>query len=147
MASFYERRVLPHIINLAMDTTVLKDERTRCPRPAPREQTLDGRQPECGGLARAGVRASKEIDPAEDDRNGLGLNRGRRLVAETREGGTRRGAQAQLRKHGESFVPGRDFPMARAGWCGRAAAVTAVDVIEARGFARIVSELAGYKGD
>jgi ubiquinone/menaquinone biosynthesis C-methylase UbiE len=30
MASFYERRVLPHIINLAMNTTVLKEERTRC---------------------------------------------------------------------------------------------------------------------
>jgi len=30
MASFYERRVLPHIINLAMDTKVLKEERTRC---------------------------------------------------------------------------------------------------------------------
>ena len=30
MASFYERRVLPHIINLAMNTKVLKEERTRC---------------------------------------------------------------------------------------------------------------------
>src|SRR5438128_11180097 len=30
MASFYERRVLPHIINVAMNTTALKEERTRC---------------------------------------------------------------------------------------------------------------------
>src|SRR5437870_12857509 len=28
--SFYERRILPHIINLAMNTKVLKEERTRC---------------------------------------------------------------------------------------------------------------------
>src|SRR4029078_1172699 len=27
---FYERRILPHIINLAMNTKVLKEERTRC---------------------------------------------------------------------------------------------------------------------
>jgi ubiquinone/menaquinone biosynthesis C-methylase UbiE len=27
---FYERRILPHIIDLAMDTEVLKEERTRC---------------------------------------------------------------------------------------------------------------------
>ena len=30
MASFYERRVLPHIINLAMNTKALQEERTRC---------------------------------------------------------------------------------------------------------------------
>jgi ubiquinone/menaquinone biosynthesis C-methylase UbiE len=28
--SFYERRILPHIINLAMNTKALKEERTRC---------------------------------------------------------------------------------------------------------------------
>jgi len=27
---FYERRILPHVINLAMDTKVLMEERTRC---------------------------------------------------------------------------------------------------------------------
>jgi ubiquinone/menaquinone biosynthesis C-methylase UbiE len=27
---FYERRILPHIVNVAMDTPVLKEERTRC---------------------------------------------------------------------------------------------------------------------
>ena len=30
MMGFYERRILPHIINLAMNTKVLKEERTRC---------------------------------------------------------------------------------------------------------------------
>jgi len=30
MPSFYERRILPHIINLAMNTAALKEERTRC---------------------------------------------------------------------------------------------------------------------
>ena len=28
--SFYERRILPHVINLAMNTKVLKEERTQC---------------------------------------------------------------------------------------------------------------------
>ena len=28
--SFYERRILPHILNLAMNTKVLDEERTRC---------------------------------------------------------------------------------------------------------------------
>jgi ubiquinone/menaquinone biosynthesis C-methylase UbiE len=28
--SFYERRILPHVINLAMNTKVLKEERARC---------------------------------------------------------------------------------------------------------------------
>jgi hypothetical protein len=124
-----------------------EDERTWCPRPAPREQALDHRQPECGRLARAGLRTSEEIDAAQSDRNGLGLNRGRRVVAQTREGGTCGGAEAQLQKHGESFVPGRGFPAAHQGWSGRVTAETAVCVIEARGFGRIVSELAGYKGD
>ena len=72
-------------------------------------QYVDDRQRVGCGLARAGLGAAQQVDAAQDQRDGLLLNRRRRLVAGPGNGGEQRLAHAEIRKslikfHGNSSI-------------------------------------------
>jgi hypothetical protein len=56
---------------------------------------LQDRQREAGGLAGAGLRGAQQVAPAQDDRDGLLLDRGGLRVTLFRDGAEQLGTQAE----------------------------------------------------